>query len=85
MRYFSRGELSSLPRNYIRSPFDEKFRGLLSNLGASMPTSMFEEVGGGIFSTEFPILNCCRKRLPTPKNVAEGHLTSAVYTHNDLM
>ena len=53
LRYFSRGELSSLPRYYIRSPVHERFRGVLSNLDASIPTSMLVEVGGGIFSTKF--------------------------------
>ena len=75
VRYFSRGELSSLPRPYISPPIDEQFRGVLLNLGSSMPTSMLVEVGGGIFSTKFLIhvLNCSRERLPTPKNVAGGH------------
>ena len=53
VRYFGRGELSSFPYHYISPPFDEKFRGFLSNLDASTPTSMLVEVGGGIFSTKF--------------------------------
>ena len=71
VRYFSRGELSSLPRCYISPPIDEKFRRFLSNLDASMPTSMLVEVGGGISSTNFLALKHGQERQPTPKNGAE--------------
>lgn len=69
---FSHCELSSLPRHYISLPFDEKFRGILSNFDASMPTSMLVEVGGAIFSTNFLALNHGPERQSTPKNGAEG-------------
>ena len=85
LKYFSRGELSSSPRYYIRVPFDEKFRGVLSNLDASMPTSMLVEVGGGFFSTKNLIPNHGPERLITPKNVAEGHQTSTWYHGNELI
>ena len=57
LKCFSRGELLSLSRHYIKSPIDVKYRGFLSNLDASIPTSMLVEVGGGIFSTKFLITN----------------------------
>ena len=85
MKCFSRGELSSFPRDYIRSPIDGKFRGVLSNLDASMPTSMLVEVGGGISSTKILTPNHGPERLPTPKNVAEEHQTSTWYHGNELI
>ena len=57
LKCFSRGELLSLSRYYIKSPIDITYRGFLSNLDASIPTSMLVEVGGGIFSTKFLIPN----------------------------
>ena len=85
MKCFSRGELSSFPRDYIRSPIDEKFRGLLSNIDASMPTSMLVEVGGEKFSTKFLILNYGPERPPTPTNVAEGLQMLVLYSYNKLI
>ena len=78
-------ELSFIPRHYIRPPNDEEFRGVLSNLDASMPTSMLMEVGGGIFSTNFLALKHGQERQPTPKNGAEGQYTSASYKHYVLI
>lgn len=83
--YFSRGELSSSPSDYIRAPFDEKFRGVLSKLDAPMATWMLVGVGGGIFPTKFLALNCSRERLAMPKNVLERHQTRILYSDNELI
>ena len=83
--YFSRGDLSSPPRYCIKAPLDEKFRGVLSNLDASMAIWMLVEVGGGIFSPIIFILNYRLERLSMPKNVAEGHQTSIWYNGIELI
>ena len=85
LKYVCRGELSSLPRYYVRSPFDETFRGFWSNVDTSMPTSMIVEVGGGNFSTKFLILNCGPNRQQTQNDVVEGHQTLVIYIHNGLL